>query len=354
MDTVSPEQLVTRSAEALGGAAEPRADGCVDLLVPAPLQPLFGGRELVTLGFDPLVTEHVPEAELAVVGSPVLDELTNALLQRGTTAQAVVPVPRLRQGGLEERVGEVVAFLKCRLGSGSLPQDGALCGYAQFDLKLTLTSDERREKLYSVLVDLRTNRPCPELAERLPELRLSHEPPPRLARKRLTVAPDRAYQTACAHVRTLAKQEIDNYQARIERRLEVELSRIADYYDESAEQLRKRKEQAAARGDAPGAFDERIEATVREQERKLRETADNCRLRCQARLLSARLLYQPKISFSINVERKRFQRDLELFYDPVLNRMEPVLCEVCTGVARELSLTDDLRFACGPCFTAGK
>lgn len=348
-DPATPERLLVAAVDALGGVVEPRGPGLADLLVPAPLLPVSQGRELLTVAFGPEALMHGPEAELATVGTPLLDRLTDFLLSQGTTGCATVPVERLHRGGIENRVGDVIAFVKCRTGPGSLPQDGVLCAYAQFDFKVTLTADDRREKLVTVLVDLRTNLPSPELEERLPQLSLTTAPPPSLVRKRIDVPVEDAYRTAQVHLGEIIAPDVRTCHTRLQRRLLVELARISDFYTDSVTDLRVRMEQAVARGDSPASFEDRIQATLRERERKLQETADHYRLRCRARLLHARVLHQPKLSFSVLVERKKLRRELELFYDPVLDRMEPVLCDLCRGVAHELTLTDDLRFACSRC-----
>ncbi len=142
-------EFIVSCIERAGGAAEPRGSDRIDALLPAALDP--GGREReVVLALDPAALGQESPAELATIGSPLLDSLIAHAAARGTTAAGHLTPERLRKKGLREEVERTLLFSNGRVRyEGSDPDVRCSCS-VQFNYKVSFLSDERRERCYSV------------------------------------------------------------------------------------------------------------------------------------------------------------------------------------------------------------
>ncbi len=343
-------EFVVECIEAAGGAVDAH-NHVAEALLPEELEPVFGGRPLVPIAFDGDTLEEHPDAELVTVGTPVLDALIDYAGRHGTASAGVIETDRLRKKGFLETVQSELTFVGCRLRHDERDQESRWAAYAVFHFRVSLVSDERRERIAVVPVNLWSNRPAPDLAEELPHLSIGSERRwliPEAAR----VPAAEGYATACAFVEEEVRRLQEIYQARVLRRLEVDVARTTEYYEAIAAELRLRVEREGDDPQSRPALEQKIAATLAEKERKLHEIAEKYRLRATVRLVAARLLWQPKVFGRFLVDRKQVTRELTLAYDPVLERLELPACEGCGRPARRLTISGD-RLVCLDC-GAGK
>ncbi|HET6387642.1 MAG TPA: hypothetical protein VFJ58_30000 [Armatimonadota bacterium] len=345
------QDFIEAVVEQVGGVVERRESGILEALLPPALEPVAGGKTLVDLALDSHALAANPKAELATVGSPFLDALIHFASDRGSTSVAHIGVDRLKKKGLREEVERNLVFTHARIRFSDAEPDVFNCYYAQFNFRVDFVSDERRERLYKILVDLRTNQPNRELAERIPSLSLQ---PSKYAlasdARRIPIAD--AYNTACVELRRQAAVESAQRQERIGKRFAVESARINDYYTEVGRELRRRKEREEDPKRAEG-LDQKIEAAALDRDRKLRELGEKYRLRQRAALTSARLLSQPKTFITLSVDRGRATRALSLAYDSVLERLEPPVCEGCHRETTRIHVSPSAQLFCPECAENG-
>jgi len=340
------QDFIQECIERAGGAAELRAPGLMDVLLPPELEPVAGGKPLLALALDTDAFSLEPQAELATVGSPFVDALIAAATARGMTAIGHLAATRLKKKGLREEVERNLIFSHCRIRYDTGEPDVLTCYYAQFNFKVDFLSDERRERLYVVPVNLWSNLVNLALAERLPDLDVTEEDATGLAASRVGV--EDAYATARHALQQLVGEEIALHEARSRKRFAVEFARISDYYAQVARELQRRqqREDDAKRAQS---LTQKLDAAAAERERKLRELGEKYRLRLRARLTSARLLAQPKTFFKVFVDRGQTTRTLTLAYDPVLERLEPPVCEACRSETTRLHVSSSAQLLCPGC-----
>ncbi len=363
--------FIRSAVERAGGAADAGAPGRLDVLLPAQLEPVAGGRSWVSLA---LTSDAIDEdAEPATLGSPFMDALIAFAADRGTVASGYLPAGRLKRKGLREEVEQTLLFSNCRTRHVDADAEILLSATAQFDFKVTFLSEERRERVYVVPVNLFSNQVDRALAERLAEL-----PVGIAAESELPEAPlvpvEAAYETARRALRRWVGEEAARQQVRVRQRFGVQFARIDEYYTRAIDDLERRRDRELRRsGEASIPVRERLDLSPRiddggadhaakarglarkadaargERERKLRELGETYGIRTRARLASVRCLWWPKVFFKVLLDRGSITRTLVLAYDGLSERLEPPICESCCEATTRLRAGSEGRLLCPGC-----
>ena len=366
-------EFIRRCLERPGGAVEEDRSGSLQVLLPGALESAAGGRSWVSLA---LATEALEGREPATIGSPFLDALIRHAAGRGTVASCQRPAGRLKRKGLREEVERTLLFSNCRTRYEADEADVMLAATLHFDFKVAFLSEERRERLYVVPVNLFSNQADPALAPSLDDSSVDAAPDS-MHPEAPSVPVEAAYETACRALRDVAGRDAERQQVRVAQRFSVEFARIRDYYDRVIADLERRHARevrrtefdpvagpdAVPRGAGGGngagraaralALAHKVEATRHERERKLRELGETYGIRARARLASVRCLWQPKTFFKVWIDRGSITRTLVLAYDGLLERLEPPSCESCgTGTTR-LKASSTARLLCPACAGEG-
>ena len=374
-EILNPSGFIRSCIERAGGAVEAGPDGRLDALLPPELEAV-AGRSWLRLALD--AGDLQDGAEPAMLGSPFLDALIAFTGGRGTVASGYLPAGRLKRKGLREEVERTVRFSNCRTRYEYDEADVLLAATAQFDFKVVFFSEERRERLYVVPVNLCSNQIQPALAERLAGLAIEAEPATRFP-EAPPVAIEAAYETACRALRRMVADEAARQQVRVAQRFAVEFARISGYYGQAIADLERRRARELRRaaggahgrgprprrepdtaqpagGDGgtakpapPGSLSQKVESARRERERKLRELGETYGIRVRARLSSARCLWQPKAFFKVLIDRGSTTRALILAYDGILERVELPNCESCGRETSRLWASSSARMVCPAC-----
>ena len=284
-------------------------------------------------------------AELATIGSPLLDSLIAHAAARGTACAGQLHPERLKKKSLREEVERTLRFSNCRIRYDESEPDVLRAFSAQFNFKVSFLSDERRERFYVVPVNLWSNQVCMPLVPHLASVTATG---PQAA---MTDAPSvplsLAYATAQAALRGLVGEEIAQHQNRSRKRFDVDYLRISDYYEQVTREIQSRRRDGDER--RTQVVEGKLEAARAERERKLRELGEKYRVRLHARLTSARLLAQPKTFFRLLIDRGTTTRTLTLAYDSLLGRLEPPVCETCHAETTRVLVSAQAKLLCAEC-----
>ena len=341
-------EFIEGCVERSGGAMASRGSGLFDVLLPPDLERSFG-RALLVVAADPAALQAEASAELATPGSAFVDQLIAWASARGTTARARLPAGRLRRKGMREEVERSLLFSNCRVRYDANEPQVMNTRYAQFNFRVTFLSDEKRERVHVVPVNLWSNQVNFALAEQLGTALPADDDAP--YSETPTVPVERAYLTAQAALRESVAKETGQHRQRIEKRFGVEYARVCAYYDQMAQELEARR-----RGDEASeevTLHNKLEAAAAERERKLHELGEKHQLRVRARLASARLLVQAKTYFTLLLDRGTATRRLTLCYDSLLERLEPPVCEACQRETTRVHVDANARMLCSACAKTG-
>jgi hypothetical protein len=318
------ERFVTDYLEHQGALVEP--------VEPGVFQVLGGGHaewppegQMARLVFDPEALPEHPDGVPVFFGTPRADEF----LERG---RALAPVARAFRADVPLVSYDLPARIRRALDTPDLSIEvGApRARYDALALVLfrgTYEADEREDELHAAGVDLALKRPHRDLdswwsSERLVDRRPLPLPDGPLMPLGSAVA--LAWQEV--QPRFLAGRRSREDEAR--RRIDVELARMRDYFDEQLRDLESRR-RAAPEGDAR-AWDDRRRATEAERARRTAELESKRLVRFESAAVSLLLIATPRLAAPCRLRsRASVSAPLEVVYDPAVEAVLPPACPAC-------------------------
>ena len=296
------EQFVREYVETVDGAWEEIEPQVYELLT---------DRELLRVTFDPEALPEHPGAQLASLGSPLIDRLLSDAARRWGSAHFYRIGLNWHLQDLQGRASRTVSLppggeLRIeRVRVMSFPQ-------AVFWFKATFSGDQKQEEILPIGIDLHYQREVRQLGPLLADGRLSTSPEAMLAEARHAGLAS-GYRTARGHVLRTVTSLANSCRREWAGRLERQIARISHYYTQLREeadeyarrsQLRARKTETDGEDDAALRAASRREAISREESLRIAELRQKSSVRVAIALASLLLVEQPKlqISGSVNVK----------------------------------------------------
>lgn len=293
------------------------------------------GRE-TTLAFDPAVAAAA-DAELCVVGSDVLDRILADASSRGLHCVARVDA----EGGPppQDVLAANLAFPNAT--ATVLGSERGIVPYVLFNFRVSLVTDEKRERFRSVLVNAETGEPH-RVADVFLEESLTLPEEPVVSGADLASA----YRAAGLALERAIRPEVDEVRTHARALLAEELARIEGFYEVSIQELYE------GRSRAPLEAERVLRA---ERERRTDEARRKHALVVQARLVNARTILVPTTTMRVRVANGRAETDLGLEYDAVNLETNRPACASCGSPATVAFLCrghlacEDCRQGCSFC-----
>ena len=349
-----------------GGIVEPPAYGIYEALLPEEVARRWAVPAYQRLAFaDVSPPEAVDPEGFTVVGygHPLVETLLEEVHAEPACAAVYVNDLRLDRRGLLDLARQTLAFPNARLvGVSGEIESAALCHLVRFNFKAALITDEKRERLVSVVMDTQAGFAIPELAHSEQLARLTEEPP----YKHLADAPvrwllnhralslpvlegllERAKQAALADL----DAPLRTLHSRAARYLELDLARLTEYYDEIARGLQQRIERAST-DSRRTSLESKLAATQADRQDKLADAEAKYRLRVELELINLQVIGQPKILLPVCIEHRSVRAVRTVVWDPLLHRIEPLACDVCGQPATRLTLCSSGHLAHEGCLSS--
>jgi hypothetical protein len=220
----------------------------------------------------------------------------------------------------------------------------ARCVYIRFNFKAAILSDEKQERLVSVLMDAHAGYPV--VAAELSETQAPAIEPDSVLQS-LSDAPmrwrpegdqalsapldRRTLAALLERARTAALSELSDHlkllQQRISRFRELDEARLTEYYDELERDLQYRLDRASS--DRRASLTDKLAAVRTERRHKLADTAERYQVRLNLTLLNLKIIQQPKLYMPVNLESRAGRVSAYAVWDPLRHRLEPLACTVC-------------------------
>lgn len=344
-----------------GAIVEPPAYGIYEVLLPDDLAARLGvsayqrfAFDDTPLGFRSPQDENWPsgaaEADVTYLsyGHPLVENLIEMARREPACTRLYANAVRLDKRGLADLARRALSFPNARLveveGQTESP---ALGHYVRFNFKAALITDEKREQLLSVLMDAQGGYPVKELAQIehltalettpafehlpvMPPLWLPGEEP--LSRQALEGLLERAQRAALDEL----AEPLDSLQRRAARFLELDRARLEQYYDDMQQDLQRRLERAD--DDRRPALEDKLLAVKAEREAKLADAEAKYRLRVELELINLLVIVQPRLVLPMNIENRTATVTRTIVWNPLLHRIEPLVCDVCSRASDRLFL----------------
>ena len=339
-----------------GGIVEPPAYGVHEVLLPENVArhwnvPTY--QRLTFAGEAPAEMTDVNGEDVTSVGygHPLVEALMEEARAEPACVQVYVNDLRLDKRGLLALARQALAFPNARLiEAPGKSRKVSLCHYVRFNFKAALITDEKRERLVSVVMDAQAGLAVPELThiERLTRLEekttFGHlaSAPVRwlpghkdgvLSRPVLEGLLERATRAALEEL----AEPLEKLRRRAARYLELDRARLVGYYDDITRDLQGRIERSSDDG-RRASLKDKLTTAQAEREAKLADVEAKYRLRVELELINLQVIVQPKILLPVRIENRTVKIERTSVWDPLLRRIEPLACDVCGRPATRLTL----------------
>jgi len=342
MNPGSDPEIFSFSSQVLernGGLVEQRSDHLLALL-PAPLARRLELPEEVQLGGDgaPLL-----------YGSPLLDRLVHLATQEVPVVYGQVEVPYLKKAGFEQLLSQEISFVdgQARLVSRA----EARTTYLVLVCHYVALSDERKEGLVQVGVHEGSGALIPDLEGRLSQFQPQFFEPGKIP-PHFPVHLEQTISCALRSARARVEAELSDFLSSMRRRLHRDIRNTREYY----EALKKEMEESLGNPNlADGQRQERV-AKIQELPQELSCKVADLEHKYQVQVTvtgcAALRLLVPVVQVMIEIKYRRLQRTAQVIWNPIIRRLDPLVCERCQETIRTVYPREKLSqilFLCPSC-----
>jgi len=346
---------------ALGAVVEPPAFGVYDVLLPDAVAAQLGVDAFQRWTFDaPADGETDGHAATRLgYGHPLVEGLVALARAAPACAHFYLNAGRLDKTGLLDLARAELAFANAILTAAPQASEArAQFHVVRFNFKAALVSDEKRERLVSVLLDAHTGAVRPELSAD-EALRLEAAPafpvlpnapaawraaPDPLAPAELGALLERATQAAAAAL----ADPLAALRQRTARLLELDRARLEAYYAELENDLTRRLKRADDQA-RQATLADKLAATRADHAAKLVDAEAKYRLRLELELVNLAIVTQPKVMLPVRIENRQAAVTRHVVWDPLRHRLELLTCDVCRQPSGRLFLCANQHLACERC-----
>jgi hypothetical protein len=322
-----------------GSVVAPPAYGIHEALLPDELAAQLRLDPYLRLAFDAEASDEVLQL---TVNHPVVERIAELLERAAGNALVHINHVRPEKKGLLEAATKTLSFPNARFSAQrDVVEHTALHHYLRCNFKAIFLSDEKQEQIVSAVVDVQGGYAVrdAELLQRLvtyeTESDFHHLPAarPRWAGAGEALAPVTLHALllrAQAVAEAALAERLTALQTRAQRFLELDIARLEDYYASLERDLRQRLARAESTElERRSGIEAKLAALHAEHDAKLADTRERYQLRVELELINVLITAQPKILLPVEISNRRVTVARVVVWDPLLHRLEPLVCEVC-------------------------
>ena len=336
------EQFVLTYLQEAGALVEPPAFQVYEVLLPDAAARRWQQPTYLQLAFTETEQEEVTHLGY---NHPFVEQLVHEAHSHPASTRLIIDNLRLDKTGLDELAANSWGLVNARVQ----PQPRTTIArtrstYIRFNFKAALLSDEKQERLVSVLMDAHTgNRvtnpepiatratvPTPDtILDTFPPSPMRWQPP---AGPPLKLPLDQtSLQALLVRAQNAVRDELGealtNLQNRVARFRELDEARLNDYYGDLRNDLHQRLKNALP--DRKASLQDKLDAVKTEHAHKLADLAERYQVQIHLTLLNLLVIQQAKLVLPVLVSNRTTQVEAFAVWDPFLYRLEPLLCQVC-------------------------
>lgn len=348
VDVVKIRSFVTKCLESIGALVEFAEYDYAEVLIPDEFSDYFDGQAYLNLSFDFDVARQHGDSEFVTYGSFFLDRVVEVASQRGLACKRHIMDADVESRTLPQKIKGRIAFRNCR--GTFLANAPVIYHYALFNFKVSYISDEREDRIMKVLVNLNTGKVDDRMLEAIGSVIFTDSPHTSYSVEQMCSIDD-AYQAATRVLEERIQPVIHEINGKIRARLAGERKRIIEYYDEIDGELNFKREKLVGTGKDDGieSIDDKLRLSGIERQRRLNEIQEKNALKVSIMLFSATLISHAKIRNRYRVKRGKAERDIHVVWNPILNDVDPLICEVCGDITLEVEVCSKSHIGCVKC-----
>ncbi len=356
------EQFVLDYLREAGSIVEPPAYGIYEILLPETVADNWQVPAYLQLAFADTKQKEVTQLGY---NHPLVEQMVQGAYGRSASTRLYTNDLRLDKSGIDELAIKSWVILNAR---AQLQKRSTVARvrstYVRFNFKAAIISDEKQERLVSVLMDAQTGSRAADskliesqatavspdaVLTSLPDAPMRWQPkngPQLIApldQTTLSSLLNRAQTTVLQEMQA----ELTDLQKRIARFRQLDEARLTDYYDTLEKDLQTRLRAASAER-SPGLLD-KVMAVQIERGHKLADLAERYQVRINLTLINLLVIQQPKLIQPVQIANRSTQVSVYAVWDPLRRSLEPLHCQVCGQPGQRLYLGHNGHLAHGDC-----
>lgn len=357
-------ELVLGYCRQVGALVEPPAYGIYEVLLPEEVAARWRVDPFQRFTFSAGEQDGRGEVTRLHYGHALVEEIINELRQEAANAHFYINMVRLEKPGLFNLIEKSFQFPNARLfGVPGAQERPALYETVRFNFKVSLVSDEKRELVKPVWMNLQGGYAVDgaeierqavlesangygSLSPAAPTWRALSPGEPALSPGVLN---DLLKRTSQAAIDELAPS-LKSMEGRMRRFLELDRARLQGYYDDLENDLKSRSQRAS--GERRPALEEKLSAVAAEREIKLADAEQKYRIQVDLELINLAVISQPKIGLKVKIQKRSVTTERRVVWDPLLHRLEPLTCDVCGQPGENLWLCEEGHLAHDDCLAS--
>ena len=290
-------------------------------------------------------------------GHPLVETIVNELRLQTANGRFFINNVRLAKPRLYAAIEKAISISNAKL----FPVPGAveqprLHQYARFNFKVSLISDEKRELILPIWMDVQGGYAVKgaeierqaildveNQSQNLPPAAAFWNNEPPLSPKVLAALLERARKSVADEL----GDTLVNRQKRLQRFLELDRARLNEYYADLLKDADRRLQKVE--DERRPALEAKRAAIAAERQSKLEDVEQKYHLRIQLELLNVAIIAQPKLDLTVEIRKRDVTVKRVATWDPLLHVVEPLACDVCGQPGKSLSLCENGHLAHSDC-----
>ncbi|MCP4358151.1 MAG: hypothetical protein GY796_09080 [Chloroflexi bacterium] len=356
------EEFVLDYLQEAGGIVEPPAYNVYEALLPETVADRWRVPDYLRLAFAETEQEDVTRLGY---NHPLVEQMVEEAYGRSASSRLYINNLRLNKSSVDELAMKSWAVLNARtqpLKRATVAR--VRSAYVRFNFKAAILSDEKQERLVSVLMDAHTgsrvidsdpiesrataDSPDTVLAS-LSSAPIRWQPKDGptlnapLDENTLSALLDRAQTSVLQEMQA----ELGSLQKRVVRFRQLDEARLTDYYDTLEKDLQNRLRTASAER-RPG-LEDKLTAVQTERRHKLTDLTERYQVRINLTLLNLLIIQQPKLIQAVRIVNRSTKVSAYAVWDPLLLQLEPLHCQMCGQPGQRLYLCHNGHLAHEDC-----
>lgn len=342
--------FVCRFLKAKGALIE-AAGSRIDLLLPRALSKILDTEELISIssGSDAGVRADGSPVYPIHFGSPLLEKVTALAGATPPLAMVALSFEYLKQGGYDRLIRDQFTFYKTTgkvSGFGEVKTD-----YLVLTCRFLAQSDEQKEGLVDLAVNMETGAMVPEMVRNLSGVEKKH--PKTINHTYSQTDIDRIIKLLKLYVADMVEKEIARFRKSMNRRFSRDAVSLEEYYRALENEMAESLMRTGLSDRLKAERKEKIALIPGELAAKKADLLNKYSIRIKVSLSAAMAIRTPAIKVLFNAVSGKRQKNLSMIYNPVTKAMDPLVCNVCGQSMYRIGLCKNLHLLCAACQTSG-
>lgn len=345
------EHFVLDYLEEAGSLVEPPAFRVYEVLLPETVAERWQVPAYMQLAFTDTDRE---EAIQLGYNHPLVEQMVQEANGRSASTTLYINNLRLDKSNIDELAINSWVILNARVQAKKQATSARVRStYVRFNFKAALLSDDKQERLVSVLMDAHSGSRVLE-ADAIERRATAVTPDNTL--QSLSAAPMRwqpkdspslkaplnetALTALLERAQTAVLKEMQADLTALEKRVlrfrQLDEARLSDYYHNLEKDLQSRLKNASVERRA--SLQDKLTAVQTERAHKLADLDERYQVRINLSLLNLLIIQQPKLIHPLQIANRATTIDVRAVWDPLLRQLEPLHCQVCGQPGQRLYL----------------